>query len=186
MRMLFSIIIAAIGAPLALGLGHSAGLGPTLCALALALAPLAFTLRARAAARRDDQTLLRAARDAAGVDVDAAYQHVEAGTAIVLNPATRRLAMAQAAHSKVYAYSDIRSWDARKESASGAVGIGFEGTVAAGSQNIAASHQADQNTGLFLTMRDTANPLWRISMFEASDRARWSEILRQQVNEILS
>jgi hypothetical protein len=184
MRMLFSIIIAAIGVPLAFGL--SRGLGSTLFALAVALAPLALTLRARAAARRDDQTLLRAARDAAGVGADAAYQHVEAGTAIVLNPATCRLAMAQGAHAKVYAYSDIRSWDARKESALGAVGIGLEGTIAAGSQNIAASHRADQNTGLFLTMRDTANPLWRISMFEASDRARWSEILRQQVNEIHS
>ena len=182
MRMLFSIIIAAIGAPLALRAGR--GLGPTLSGLALALAPLAFTLRARSAARRDDQTLLQAARSAAGVAMDAPYQHVEAGTAIVINPTTRRVALAQGAHAKVYDFADIRSWDARKESASGTVGIGLQGTIAAGSQNIAASRQADQNTGLFLTMRDTENPLWRISMFEARDRARWAEILRQQVDEL--
>jgi len=182
MKMLFSIIIAAIGIPIALGLGR--GLGQTFLGLAIALAPLVLTLHARRVARRDDQALLQAARSAAGVSAEAPYQHVEAGTAIVLNPSARRMALAQGAQAKVYEYADIRSWEARKESAGGAVGIGLEGTIAAGSQNIAASKRADQNTGLFLTMRDIENPLWRISMFDAGDRARWSEILRQQVNEI--
>jgi hypothetical protein len=36
---------------------------------------------------------------------------------------------------------------------------------------------------LFVTVRDIDNPVWRISMFEADDRARWSEILRQHVDE---
>lgn len=181
MRMLFSIIIAAIGAPLALALGD----GPVLklMGLAVALAPLAFTLRARAAVRRDERLLLQAARDAVGAKDDARYQHVEMGTAIVLNPTSRRVALAQGSKSKIYDFADIRGWDARKERASGAVGIGVEGTIAAGSQNIAASKQADLETGLFVTVRDIHNPVWRISMFEAEDRARWSEILRQQLDE---
>jgi len=181
MRMLFSIIIAAIGAPLALALGE--GLVPKLMGLAVALAPLAFTLRARAAVRRDERLLLQAAREAVGAKDDARYQHVERGTAIVLNPTSRRVALAQGSQSKIYDFADIRGWDARKERASGTVGIGVEGTIAAGSQNIAASKQADLETGLFMTVRDIDNPVWRISMFEADDRARWSEILRQQLEE---
>lgn len=181
MRMLFSIIIAAIGAPLALALGD--GLVSKLMGLAVALAPLAFTLRARAAVRRDERLLLQAARDAVGAKDDARYQHVEVGTAIVLNPTSRRVALAQGSKSKIYDFADIRGWDVRKERASGTVGIGVEGTIAAGSQNIAASKQADLETGLFMTVRDIDNPVWRISMFEADDRARWSEILRQQLEE---
>jgi hypothetical protein len=105
------------------------------------------------------------------------------GTAIVLNPEKRRLAVAQGARSKVYRYDDVRFWRAQKESSAAAVGTGVEGTIAAASQNIAASNQADFNTGLFLTTRDLDNPEWRVSMFEASDRARWSEILRQEIDE---
>jgi len=179
--MLFSIICAIVGVPIAFGVGK--GLFATLACVALALAPLALTLHARAAARRDDRNLLQAARDAVAAHPGSSFEHVEVGTAIVLNPATRRLALAQGANAKVYEYADIRAWDARKESSSGTVGIGVAGTIAAGSQNVAASKQADLNTGLFMTMRDIENPTWRISMFEASDRARWSEILRQQVNE---
>jgi len=36
---------------------------------------------------------------------------------------------------------------------------------------------------LFMTMRDADHPKWRISMFDADDRARWVEILRQEIDE---
>lgn len=163
--------------------GSGSGFFGALAGCAVALAPLALTIRSRKLARLDDQRLLAAAREAIGAAPSSRYEHVETGTAIVLNPEKRRLAVAQGARSKVYRYEEVRFWRAAKESSSGAVGLGVEGTIAAASQSIGASKQADINTGLFLTMRDLDNPEWRVSMFEASDRAKWSEILRQEIDE---
>jgi hypothetical protein len=183
MKMLFAIIIAIFGVPMAIATaGSGSGIFAALAGCCAALAPLALTLRSRAASARDDQRLLAAAREAVGAAPGMQFEHVEVGTAIVLDPESRRLAVAQGARSKVYRYEDVRSWRAHKESAAGSMGGGV-GTIAAGSASIAASKQADLNTGLFLTMRDIDNPEWRVSMFEASDRARWSEILRQEIDE---
>nr|WP_315392234.1 DUF4755 domain-containing protein [uncultured Duganella sp.] len=180
MKMLLSIIIAVIGSIAAIAVK---GTAQTLIAAAIAFAPLALTLRSRKAARADSAKLFAAACEAVGMPLDAKFTHMEAGTVIVLNPQLRRMALAVGGDAKVYGYGDVREWSAQKESRGGSVGIGVAGTVAAGSASIAASRQADLNTGLFLTVRDVDHPLWRISMFEASDRARWAEILRQELSE---
>jgi hypothetical protein len=180
MKMLLSIIIAVMGSIAAIAVK---GTAQTLVAAAIAFAPLALTIRARKASRADSAKLLAAACEAAGVSKDAKFVHMEAGTVIVLNPERRRMALAVGGDAKVYGYDEVREWSAQKESRGGSVGIGVAGTIAAGSASIAASRQADLNTGLFVTVRDIDHPLWRISMFEASDRARWSEILRQELSE---
>lgn len=181
MKMLLSIIIAIFGSIAAITVQ---GTAQTLIALTIAVTPLALTIQSRKAARAEAAKLFAAACKAAGVSADTKFAHMEAGTIIVLNSERRRLALAVGGNAKVYGYDEVREWDARKVSRTGgAVGFGGVGTIAAGSQNIAASMQADRETGLFLTMRDTDHPLWRISMFEASDRARWAEILRQELNE---
>ena len=180
MKMLLSIIIAIIGTIAAIAVK---GTAQTLVAAAIAFAPLALTLRSKRAARADSAKLFAAACEAVGVPLDAKFTHMEAGTIIVLNPARRRIALSARGEAKVYGYDEVREWSAQKESRGGAVGIGVAGTIAAGSASIAASKQADLNTGLFLKVRDVDHPLWRISMFEASDRARWAEILRQELSE---
>lgn len=135
-------------------------------------------------ARTGADTLKAAACEAVGVSVDSKFAHAERNTAIVLNSQTRRIAVSAGGESKIYDYNDVRDWEVRKVSrAGGAVGYGVVGTIGAGSQNIAASMEADRQTGLFLMMRDIDHPQWRISMFGSDDRARWAEILRQELDE---
>ncbi len=136
------------------------------------------------AGRLDPQALKEAACEAVGISIDSKFAHVERSTAIALNSQTRRIAVSAGGESKIYGYEDVRDWEVRKVSrAGGAVGYGVTGTIAAGSQNIAASMEADRQTGLFSTMRDIEHPQWRISMFGSDDRARWAEILRQEIDE---
>ena len=161
----------------------AAGPAGACTAVAIALAVWMFSSRAKSA-RSDADTLKAAACEAVGVPFDSNFAHSERNTAIVLNSQTRQIAVSAGGESKIYGYDDLREWDVRKVSrAGGAVGYGVSGTIAAGSQNIAASMQADRETGLFLTMKDVEHPLWRVSMFDASDRARWAEILRQELDE---
>lgn len=182
LRFIFSIIFA-IGA--SISAFQVQGAITTLIVLAIAFTPLALTIRTRNARRAEKVALFAAACEAVGVPAGSArFAHQEGDTIIVLNPGARKIAVSARGESKVYGYDEVREWDARKVSrAGGAVGFGGVGTVAAGSQNIAASMQADRETGLFLTVRDIAHPLWRISMFDSSDRARWAEILRQELSE---
>lgn len=184
MKLLLSLIFAVIALPVGLGNVATGNVWSGLFACLVALTPLVLTLRSRSAARRDKQARFAALREAVGVDGNAKYEHMEHGTLIILNPGARRLGVSVGGKSKVYSYDDLRSWDVRKVSrGGGAVGYGVTGTVAAGSQNIAASMEADCQTGLFLTVRDIDHPEWRISMYGADDRARWAEILRQEIDE---
>jgi len=181
MRMLLSIIVAIFGSIAAIAVK---GTEPTLIALSIAVTPLALTIRSRKAARAKAAKLFAATCESVGVSVDTKFAHQEGDSIIALNPGARRIALRVGALSKVYSYDDVRSWEARKVSrAGGAVGFGGVGTVAAGSQNIAASMQADRETGLFLAVRDVDHPEWRVSMFDSADRARWAEILRQEFRE---
>ena len=182
LRFIFSIIFAMITSFSALQAESSI---TTLIALAIAFTPLALTFRTLSARRAKKVALFAAAYEAIGVPAGSArFAHQEGDTLIVLNPNTRKISLSVRGESKVYGYDEVRDWDARKVSRTGgAVGFGGVGTIAAGSQNIAASMQADRQTGLFLTMRDIEHPQWRVSMFDASDRARWAEILRQELSE---
>ncbi|OEZ97973.1 DUF4755 domain-containing protein [Duganella phyllosphaerae] len=182
LRFIFSIIFAMITSFAALQAESSI---TTLIALAIAFTPLALTFRTLSARRAKKVALFAAAYEAIGVPAGSArFAHQEGDTLIVLNPNTRKISLSVSGESKVYGYDEVREWDARKVSRTGgAVGFGGVGTIAAGSQNIAASMKADRETGLFLTMRDIEHPQWRVSMFDASDRARWAEILRQELSE---
>lgn len=112
------------------------------------------------------------------------FDHLEMGTAIALNREKRKVVLLAGAVAKSYSYEDIRSWDARRGQRTGsAVGHGVQGTIAAGSVNVASGMQADRETGLFVTVRDINNPEWRISMFDSATRAKWMEILTQEISE---
>jgi hypothetical protein len=161
----------------------AAGAAGAVAALSFGLIVWFLAMRARSA-RADANTLKTVACEAVNVPVSSKFAHAERGTAIVLNSQTRRVAVSARGESKIYSYDDVRAWDVRKVSrAGGAVGYGLTGTIGAGSQNIAASMEADRQTGLFLTMRDIEHPEWRISMFGQDDRARWGEILRQELDD---
>lgn len=158
--------------------------GPAGAVAGLAIGAVVWISSKMRSGRSDSQTLKAAACEAVGISTDSKFAHVERNTAIALNSQTRRIAVSAGGESKIYGYEDVRDWEVRKVSrAGGAVGYGATGTIAAGSQNIAASMEADRQTGLFLTMRDIKHPQWRISMFGSDDRARWAEILRQELDE---
>jgi len=158
--------------------------GPAGAVAAFAIGAVVWILSRMRSGRPDQQALKEAACEAIGISIDSKFAHVERNTAIALNSQTRRIAVSAGGESKIYGYEDVRDWEVRKVSrAGGAVGYGVTGTIAAGSQNIAASMEADRQTGLFLTMRDIEHPQWRISMFGSDDRARWAEILRQELDE---
>lgn len=158
--------------------------GPAGAVGAFAIGAVVWISSRIGAGRPDHQALKAAACEAAGISIDSKFAHVEKSTAIALNSQTRRIAVSAGGQSKVYGYDDVRDWEVRKVSrAGGAVGYGVTGTIAAGSQNIAASMEADRQTGLFLTTRDIEHPQWRVSMFGSDDRARWAEILRQELDE---
>lgn len=158
--------------------------GPAGAVAAFAIGAVVWISSRMRSGRPDQQALKEAACEAVGISIDSKFAHVERSTAIALNSQTRRIAVSAGGESKIYGYDDVREWDVRKVSrAGGAVGYGVSGTVAAGSQNIAASMQADRETGLFLTMKDVVHPLWRVSMFDPADRARWTEIFRQELDD---
>lgn len=162
----------------------AATVGPAGAVAAVAIGVVVWISSRARSARPDANTLKAAACEAVGIPSGSKFAHVERNTAIALNSQTRKLAVSAGGESKVYNYDDVREWDVRKVSrGSGAVGYGLTGTISAGSQNIAASMQADRETGLFLTMRDIEHPVWRVSMFGSDDRARWAEILRQELDE---
>ena len=119
-----------------------------------------------------------------GMPESAPLAHVEAETGIVVNPNERILAMRLDGVTKVYGFEDVRGWEARTGArGSRAIGYGLGGTLAAGSQNMAEGARVEQETGFFMTMRDIDHPLWRISMRDSMQRARWDEIMHQQIGE---
>lgn len=154
-----------------------------LCLL-VAVAPVTLTVWAKrhreAIANKHFDELLRLA----GMPRAKGLNHLEMGTAIAIDPAQRKILLAVGKSAKAYSFDDIRSWEGRKGQRGGrAVGYGMQDTIAAGAANMSDAQRADAETGLFMTMRDAEHPLWRIAMFIDADRARWTEILEQAVNE---
>ena len=114
----------------------------------------------------------------------AATTRNESGTAIAINPKTRKVLLLVGKVAKSYSYEDIRSWSANQgQRSGGAVGHGLQGVLTAGARNMADANRADQETGLFVKVRDIEHAEWRISMFDGAARARWVEILQQEINE---
>jgi len=120
---------------------------------------------------------------AVGVAPGSGFEHSEGGTGIALNAKERVVALVDGKVHKSYSYEDIREWVAQEERAGQAIGVGLQGVVTAGGANIRAAREAAANTGLFVTVRDLERPRWRVAMKDKTTRARWMELLRQEVNE---
>lgn len=121
--------------------------------------------------------------EAAGVPPGAGWDHAEDGAGIAINRATKSVGLLADGQFRVYPYGQIRSWEARSERAGGVVGVGVAAGVAAAGANARLAREAEANTGLFVQVRDVESPSWRIAMSREEARARWMEILRQEINE---
>lgn len=115
----------------------------------------------------------------AGVAQGSGFDHAEADTGIAINKQAKTLTLLIGGFWKTYPYTDIREWEAIKETPGVVVG----GNLAAVSAEAAMRRQAAANTGFFVTVKDVDNPKWRIAMKDNAMQARWMELMRQEVNE---
>ena len=180
LKFILALMWAVIGVPMSfIAKGSNFYLG-----LLAALAPLILTVwskrRGDAGANKRFDELLRLA----GIPRVQGLNHLEMGTGIAIDPAQRKILLAAGKNAKAYSFDDIRSWEGRKGQRGGrAVGYGAQGTLSAGAANLSDAQRADAQTGFFVKVRDMEIAEWRISMFNDADRARWTEILQQQINE---
>lgn len=107
----------------------------------------------------------------------AGMRHVFFGTAIAIDPKSRRIAMINhQGIGKIYEYGDVRRY---RWSIDRGVhvepGGGFSGAMAGNRNN----RNKLRNTGLFLEVRDVDHPSWQIRFRRESELKRWFEILNQ-------
>lgn len=124
------------------------------------------------------------------------FSHFEKVTGIALNESKNEVVLVnEKGVAKSYPYTSIRDWSVKEEVAGkagqmvvtggglagGAQNAGF--AMQAASQNAQMRREAEQNTGLFINVKDIDHPKWRISMQQKADRSRWFEILTQAIND---
>ena len=130
------------------------------------------------------EKLHREMLDAVGVPQGTGFDHAEEGTGIALNRSKREVGVLADGTWKIYPYEEIRSWTIQSQQAGRVVGgVGVANNVAAAGANARMAREAAANTGLFLTVKDLQAPQWRVAMKEPMVRARWMELLQQEINE---
>lgn len=125
------------------------------------------------------QAVLQSMYQEAGVAKGSGFDHVEADTGIAINKQAKTLSLLMGAFYKTYPFADIREWEAIKETP----GVISAGNAAAVFDQVGVNRRAAANTGFFVSVRDVEHPKWRIAMKDEAMRARWMEILRQEINE---
>lgn len=118
----------------------------------------------------------------AGMTPGMGFDYAQEGTGIAINKQSKTLSLQINGFSKTYPYADVREWVSQEERAGQVVAVGLQGLAALGA-NARAAKDAEANTGFFVTVRDIDNPQWRIAMKDKPTRARWMELLRQEINE---
>lgn len=161
----------------------ASGYAGKLGAAALAWGPailLAWFAVARALRR---ERLHDEALSAIGVAKGTGFDHAEDGSGIAINPKSKSIVLVGDGGYRTYGYGEIRSWVNQDERPSGVAGYGVGGSVQAAAHNVRAAREAAANTGLFVEVRDVERPRWRVAMKDRTTRARWMELLRQEINE---
>lgn len=175
----FAVITVLWGAFWSFGIQFASGFDGKLGTVVLAWGPavlLAWFVIDRALRR---EKLHDAALDSLGVAKGTGFDHSEDGTGIAINVKSRAVALIGDGGFKTYGYEQLRSWVDRETRPTGVVG----GTVQAAADNVRAAREAAANTGLFVAVKDVERPEWRVAMKDRMARARWMELLRQQINE---
>jgi hypothetical protein len=113
------------------------------------------------------------------------YQHFADKTGIAVDPGQRTLHLLAGGVYKAYSFDDVRTWSTNLHHGGMVYGSGLNVAVA----NLANARQNAEASGLFLEVRDIDHPLWKIRFPTRKVQecemllARWSEILRQHLNE---
>lgn len=176
----FLAVIAVLwGAFWSMGIKFASGFDGKLGTVLLAWGPavlLAWFVIAKALRR---EKLHDAALASLGVAKGTGFDHAEDGTGIAINVKSRAVVLIGDGGYKTYGYDQLRSWLDKEERPTGVVG----GTVQGAAHNIRAAREAAANTGLFVTVKDVERPQWRVAMKDRMARARWMELLRQEISE---
>ena len=113
------------------------------------------------------------------------FAYGEYGIAVSEN----QLHLCEYGYTKSYAFNDVRSWKTNLSTGGNIIGGGNIGQlIDVGIANRKQQKSNEQNTGLFVTVRDVDKPVWRIKFSdneeeEKTQQARWFEILNQTLNE---
>ena len=108
--------------------------------------------------------------DAAGVVAGQGLDHSQKGTGMAVNKVAKTLSLLIDGKWKTYPFNDIRSWEAKMVTYTGSPSLRGDGMSAAG-------------TGFYVTVKDVAQPVWRIVMTDQKTQDQWSEIFRQEIEE---
>jgi hypothetical protein len=116
----------------------------------------------------------------AGIDPNSPLVFRLGETGIALNPDKKSVTLYNSRAVKTYPYSDIRSWEIVHQQAQQILNGGVAYTLGA---SLRAQSDAKMASGLFVTVRDIENPVWRIAILDQPLQLKWMEILRQEINE---
>ncbi len=174
--LVFSMFVPAAGSEV----GGMAALGVALFAWAPTGLLVWFVFH-RAGQR---EKLHRAMLKAAGVAPGTGFDHSEDGTGIALSRERRMVVLLADGGYEGYDYEQIRNWTIQEERPGTVVpAFGVANGIVAAGASARMAREAKANTGLFLTVKDLERPQWRVAMREPMVRARWMELLRQEINE---
>lgn len=120
------------------------------------------------------------------------YKYGEDQHGIALDEASRELHLFIYGYAKTYPFSDIREWTTnvatggKIHAAFGTGVVNVANSFSVGSANRAQEKQNQEETGLFITVRDVNTPVWRVRFSknlhdEARLQRQWMEILRQVI-----
>lgn len=152
--------------------------------LVVAMLPIILLVKISIKKAADTASAYEAMLKAAGVARGSGVDHSEAETGIAINKTAQTLTLLKDGSHKTYLYTDVRKWESRKERPGQFVGGGNLSSIAmVMTAEANAKREASANTGLFVTVRDVDNPVWRIAMKDEGQQARWMEILEQELNE---
>lgn len=112
------------------------------------------------------------------------YSFRGGSSAIAICPERKLLKLKEGRNEKEYGFADVRNWEANQQTGGMAIGGGnLNSAMAASSHNFGVAMANKRASGLFVTVKDIDNPVWRINMLDKKDQQRWMEILRQTINE---
>lgn len=113
------------------------------------------------------------------------YSFESNNTGIALSTDRQVVKLKEKKNIKEYAFTDIREWECNLASGGEIVFTGgsFSGGMAVLGENRRNKNRNVAASGLFVTVRDIDNPVWRVEMLDKKSQQRWMEIMRQCVNE---
>jgi len=142
----------------------------SLLGMAVGLGPLALTIYLGNKEKKKFALIHSNMLEAAGVVAGQGLDYSQKGTGMAVNKVAKTLTLLIDGKWKTYPFNDIRSWEAKM-------------VTYAGSPSLRGDDMSAAGTGFYVTVKDVAQPVWRIVMTDQKTQDQWSEIFRQEIEE---